>query len=181
MMTLLKTIDVMPSALEQASQKLHECRYNNSCKNCRKSKKNCTKERHAHRLSLFLHLFYTPPLPTGNDRSFFFIACSSKSDFKFHSISVILRHFLRRVIWCLYVSFDLSMCSMIKCTVYTEVFLQHYIALQHPYFQRARNILRAALLHAGCPHVISKRCANNSPLVGLVVDPVGNVLEIRVR
>ena len=174
MMTLLKTIDLMPSALEQASQKLHECRCNNSWKNCRKSKNR------AHRLRLFLHLSYTPPLPREKERSFFFIACSSKSDFKFHSTSVTLRHFLRRVTWCLYVSFDLSMCSMIKCTVYTEVFLQHYIALQHPYFQRARNIMRAALLHAGCPHVISKRCANNSPLVGLVVDPVGNVLEIQV-
>ena len=152
-----------------------------------KAKRIAPKERRAHRLRLFLHLSYTPPLPREKERSFFFIACSSKSDFKFHSTSVILHHFLqqvchflRRVTWCLYVSFDLSMCSMIKCTVYTEGFLQHYIALQHPYFQRARNILRAALLHAGCPHVISKRCANNSPLVGLVVDPVGNIL-IQVR
>ena len=38
-------------------------------------------------------------------------------------------HFLRRVTWCLYVFFDVSICSMIKCTVYKEVFLQHYIAL----------------------------------------------------
>ena len=45
-----------------------------------------------------------------------------------YSTSVTLCHFLRRVTWCLYVSFDLSIGSMIKCTVYQEVFFE---ALHH--------------------------------------------------
>ena len=154
MMTLLKTIDLMPSALEQASQKLHECRCNNSWKNCRKSKKNCTKRTSCSQ---------TKPLPTS-------VLHTSSANRKRQKL--LLLHSMLEQVWfqvsfnfsnstsfstsSLYVSFDLSMCSMIKCTVYTEVFLQHYIALQHPYFQWARNILRAALLHAGCPQVISK-------------------------